>query len=148
MPQRGPHRKMFLFIYVYIYIYIYMTYGRAILFFLFFQPSWNGVGLQSTFLKCFKSTTRGKRSRWWGCGLIMCTGVYWWSVLMCIDMCIDGSNDCESDSIKEAMHIGLVLLCPCAQTDRPTDRSTEKNTQIHRRLLQNQQKYAKNVIGC
>ena len=75
MPQRGPHRKMFLFIYVYIYIYLYDLW-QGHLVFLFFQPSWNGVGLQSTFLKCFKSTTRGKRSRWWGCGLIMCTGVY------------------------------------------------------------------------
>ena len=49
MAQRAPHRKMFLFIYVYIFLYDF-TYGRAILFFCFFQPSWDGVGLQSTFL--------------------------------------------------------------------------------------------------
>ena len=106
-----------LFLFMYIYFYMTLLMAGPSCFFVFSNRPGTVLGCRAHFWKF--SITRGKRSRWCGCGLMMCTGVYWWPVLMCIDMCIDGSNDCESDSIKAAVHIGLVLLCPCAQTDRP-----------------------------
>ena len=173
MAQRAPHRKMFLFIYVYIYFLYDFTYGRAILFFCFFQPSWDGVGLQSTFLKIFDYSWKKKPVVWmwiddvYRCVLVTSTDVYWYVywwikwlwvgfdkssnahwIGALVPMCPVhiGTHQYTSDLIKEAMHIGLVLLCPCAQTDRPK-KKTPKSTGECGKTNKNMQKMSLVVKG-
>ena len=72
--ERPIGRCFFLFMYIYFYMTLLMA--GPCRFFCFFQPSWNGVGLQSTFLMF-------QKYYWWKKPVVgMWIDDVYWCVLM------------------------------------------------------------------
>ena len=83
MPQRGPHRKMFLFIYVYIYIYLYDLWQGHLVFFVFptvLERCWVAEHIFEVFQKYYSWKKKQVVGMWidnvYWCVLMISTDVY------------------------------------------------------------------------